>query len=760
MKGMRHSVALAIVFALTSLGMTVEAQQRPYRLSDQQVKDLVSRIEQDTDTFRPNLDRALARSRIDVNRKEENINQFVRDFEQATDRLRDRVNDRRSGTADVEDVLRRASFIDSFLLRNQLNTRAEPAWQNLRRDLDDLARAYGVASNWTGSQNISSRVTDKQVEELLKRIEKDADQFPRSLKQALDRSRIDGSRTEDNINQFVTEFEEATDHLRDHVNRRQVVTFDIEELLRRGVSIDNFMQRYQLTARAENDWLKLRRDLDDLARAYNVAWNWSNPRYTALEPSTGGLYYRLTGTYQLERNRGDDPRQVAEQAAGALPSNQRQRVYQNLMNRLEAPDVLAINRNANRVTIASSRGQQVTFEADGRVRTEQMATGQASSTRATLYGDQLVVATTDTNGNDFTVTFEPVDAGRNLRVTHRIYHDDLRQPVTAQSFYRQSSDEAQWDIYSSTSGAPFNTRTASGDFGVPNGTRLVATLDHALSTDSTREGDRFTTTTRSPSEYEGAVMDGFVSNVNASGRISGRADMSLNFQSIRLRNGRTYEFAGFIENLRTPNGETLRVDNEGKVEDKDSQTSRTIQRGAIGAGVGALIGAIAGGGKGAAIGAAAGAGAGAGTVIIQGRDHLDLPSGTELTITSTGAPSFGILIPPSNLIRQMQMDLEAASSRGILSNIDSSKFDDYPRFQDMIERLARENILRVYFRQVSNSIQVDREQTILDAEMEMTRKDSDRAPQRRRQQLALDFERTSQGWKIINITPREFFRPL
>ena len=429
MKRMRHGFALAIVFALTSLSMTVGAQQRPYRLSDQQVKDLLKRIEKETDSFRANLKQALDRSRIDGNRKEDNINQFVKDFEQATDRLRDRVNDRRSDAADVEDVLSRASFIDSFLQRNQLSTHVEPAWQNLRRDLDDLARAYGVRSKWTDSQNISSRVTDKQVEELLKRIVKDADQFPRSLKQALDRSRIDGSRAEDNINQFVTEFKEATDHLRDHVNRRQVVTFDIEELLRRGVSIDSFMQRYQLTERAEKDWLKLRGDLDDLARAYNVAWNWSSPRYTALDPSAGGLYYRLPGTYQLESNRGDDPRQVAEQAAGTLPSNQRQRVYQNLINRLEAPDVLAIDRIAHRVTIASSRGQQVTFEADGRVRTEQISTGQTINTRATLYGYQLVVATTGTNGNDFTVTFEPVDDGRNLRVTRRIYHDDLRQGV-------------------------------------------------------------------------------------------------------------------------------------------------------------------------------------------------------------------------------------------------------------------------------------------------------------------------------------------
>ena len=111
-------------------------------------------------------------------------------------------------------------------------------------------------------------------------------------------------------------------------------------------------------------------------------------------------------------------------------------------------------------------------------------------------------------------------------------------------------------------------------------------------------------------------------------------------------------------------------------------------------------------------------------------------------------------------VRQMQMDLEGSSSRGFLSLIDSAKFDDYPRFEDMIDRLLREDILRVFFRQVTNSIEETRAQTTLDAEMEMTRKDSAGMMDRRRQQLVVDFERTSRGWKIINITPREFFQPL
>jgi hypothetical protein len=122
--------------------------------------------------------------------------------------------------------------------------------------------------------------------------------------------------------------------------------------------------------------------------------------------------------------------------------------------------------------------------------------------------------------------------------------------------------------------------------------------------------------------------------VNASGRVSGKAEMAMNFERIRLRNGRTYEFAGVIDSVRTATGETIGVTTDGMVAD-GSQTEKTVQRGGIGAALGAIIGAISGGGQGAAIGAAIGAAGGAGTVVVQGRDQLDLARGTEFTITST-----------------------------------------------------------------------------------------------------------------------------
>ena len=165
---------------------------------------------------------------------------------------------------------------------------------------------------------------------------------------------------------------------------------------------------------------------------------------------------------------------------------------------------------------------------------------------------------------------------------------------------------------------------------------MLATLDQRLSTRESRSEDPFTLTVVSPAQYQGARIDGRLLGVDRAGQVAGRADMTFDFDRIRFRNGRTTDFEGAIESVRTPDGDTLRVENDGNVAEDDSQTSRTATRTGIGAAIGAVIGAVTGGGKGAAIGAAIGGAAGAGSVIVQGRDDLDLEPGSEFTIRSIG----------------------------------------------------------------------------------------------------------------------------
>jgi hypothetical protein len=223
-----------------------------------------------------------------------------------------------------------------------------------------------------------------------------------------------------------------------------------------------------------------------------------------------------------------------------------------------------------------------------------------------------------------------------------MYSERLTQPIETRSFYRRVSDTAQLDgasqPYPNSQPYPGNPTANRRDnrqrniSDIPADTILTATLNESLNTKDAKDQDRFTLTVASPSQYSGAVIEGYLTRVERSGRVTGSPEIGFEFNSIRLRNGGTYDFSGYIEQVRTPNGDKVKVDNEGSVKEKSGQTQRTVLRSGIGAAIGAIIGGITGGGQGAAIGAAVGAGAGAGSVIVQGRDDLQLDSGTEFTI--------------------------------------------------------------------------------------------------------------------------------
>ncbi|MGI8898769.1 MAG: YMGG-like glycine zipper-containing protein [Pyrinomonadaceae bacterium] len=481
------------------------------------------------------------------------------------------------------------------------------------------------------AQQRSYRGTYQSVLQLINRIEDRTDLFRNSLDAALDQSTLDGSNAEDNINLFVRDFDAAVNRLRERFGRRQSTAVDAQEVLNRAAAIDDFLRRRPVEARTQRAWANLRLQLNQLARAYGVTWS----ARTRVNPGTGTYTAsRLTGTYRLDPTRSDDPRQAAERATQSLPYNERQRISDEVTSRLESPDQLAIEVRGRTVTIGSSRAPQISFEADGSERLEATRDGRTTRARATLTGSQLIVNSSGDRRTDFNVTFDPIDNGRRLSVIRRVYVQGLDRPVVVQSTYDRTADIARFDIQTGSDSTASTVGTSS-DFIVPDGETIVAVLNEGLSTRNARDGQTFTATVQQPSRFQGATITGRVSNLERSGRITGRSEMTLTFDSIALREGRSYRFAGILQSVRTTDGEVVNVDNEGSVRD-DNQTTKTAQRAAIGTALGAIIGAIAGGGKGAAIGAVLGAGGGASSVYVQGRDDLDLNSGTELTIRSSG----------------------------------------------------------------------------------------------------------------------------
>ncbi|MFN2454441.1 MAG: hypothetical protein ABR577_09495 [Pyrinomonadaceae bacterium] len=157
---------------------------------------------------------------------------------------------------------------------------------------------------------------------------------------------------------------------------------------------------------------------------------------------------RLTGVYRLDVGSSDKLYSVVAGASSNLPTENRQRFFDDLTVRLAAPDQLAIEQRGARVSLASSRAPRISFEADNIERTEQATDGRIVRTRATLRGEELTVSTGGNRRDDkFTVVFDLIDEGRRLRVTRRISAEELDQPIVIQSVYNKIANVARWSIY-------------------------------------------------------------------------------------------------------------------------------------------------------------------------------------------------------------------------------------------------------------------------------------------------------------------------
>ena len=508
------------------------------------------------------------------------------------------------------------------------------------------------------------RASDQQMRTLLTRISSETATFRNEVMSAANRTVLNANR-EDRIDNLIDQFNTATTNLNNQYSYRRDMGVEVNDVLQRASAIDRFMQRNSLSYRAESQWTRLRSDLDSLARYSNVTWSWDQAANTSTYPNnypnnyptdsnrypnnnrypnSGRFDSRLTGTYRLNTSMSDNINDVLNRAIGYGSDSQNPNLRRNLERRLNSPDMLAIEMQNRHVTMASTLAPQITFDADGTPHSEVNQRGRTMTTTVRATNSSMSIQYQGERANDFTVTFTPVGNGQ-LRVQRTVYIENQNRTVSVASVYDKTDSVARWSEVNSN----YNNNTTAGypssggydnTFIIANGTRINATLNSNLTTRASQPGDRFTMTVTSPYQYRGAVIEGHVANADNSGRLSGRANMTVDFDSIRMADGRSYRFAGLVDSVRSINGDTVSVNNEGTIRDTN-QTTKTATRAGIGAVIGAIIGAVAGGGQGAAIGATVGAGAGAGSVLIQGRDNIDLAQGSEFAITASAPAGVG-----------------------------------------------------------------------------------------------------------------------
>ncbi len=616
-----------------------QGQMMPVRVNEQQVRGLLQRLEVRTDAFRSNVERQMNNTRNNV-RMDENALAYIEAFEKATDELRSGFDGQRVQNSDVTAVLNYGWYVNDFMSRNRLSSPAVQQWNLIRTDLNTLSNLYNVSWNWNQTLPAFNpgpmqpiRVDEQQVRGLLQRLETRTNAFRTTVERQMNNSR-NNVRMDENALAYIESFEQATDNLRSSFDGRTAQNTDVTAVLNYGWYVNDFMSRIRLNAPAVQQWNLIRTDLNTLSNLYNVSWNWNQnlPAYQQYPGQWGSQQTsQIDGTYRLNVSASDNVSTVISQTISN--SSVRARQQANLERRMASPQTIVIQTRGNQVRFATDYGQPVDFVADGRAVTEANNRGQQIRTTVSMTGNTLNIATDGDRANDFRVSFTPV-AGNRLRVTRQLYMENQNQMITVNSVYDRVSNVAQWPTENNQ---PTWNNTGNGQVGnfyIPNGTRLTAVLQNQIATNVSQAGDQFTMRVTSPNQYNGAIITGRVAQAESSGRVSGRANVSMVFETIQFQN-QTYQFAGIIDSAREADGDNISINNEGTVRD-GNQTTQTVTRAGIGAVLGALIGAIVDGGSGAAIGAGVGAGAGAGTVLIQGRDNLRLEAGSQFTITSTG----------------------------------------------------------------------------------------------------------------------------
>lgn len=135
-----------------------------------------------------------------------------------------------------------------------------------------------------------------------------------------------------------------------------------------------------------------------------------------------------------------------------------------------------------------------------------------------------------------------------------------------------------------------------------------------------------------------------------------------------------------------------------------------------------------------------------------------------------GEPSPGSEDSPDNVagaqraikgvLGDFQDGFEGHSSRRVTGALDE-RFEDFPRFEDAVTQfLERTSEMRINFRESTTEVKGDHATVIVDADMVFTDKAKPTQDQHRRQRIQFDFVyNPKKGWKIFEITPRQFFEP-
>jgi hypothetical protein len=265
----------ALIICLCGIALTVQAQ-KPYRVPDRTIGSRIHRLADSARAYNNALNRGLQKS-LYPSSSDAKILREAGEFETSTYRLkdrfdRDRYDTERSLSEDVRLVLRRASSVNSYMVRNFGRTGADDKWAECKQNLELLARSYNVAWVGYGISNRPYRMDDQDAKELLEDIKYDSELFRKGMESYLKVDRSIDRYTRDDINGEIKHFIGLASRLRGRLDDKDGGTPVFIEMMRSASKINSFVNSKgsRLPRQIKDDWKIIYRNLWSLSSGYKV----------------------------------------------------------------------------------------------------------------------------------------------------------------------------------------------------------------------------------------------------------------------------------------------------------------------------------------------------------------------------------------------------------------------------------------------------------------------------------------------------------
>jgi len=255
------TLAVALVLPIGAAGAE--------RMTDEQVKKLIEDIDAGYRTWKQDLEKEnLDDAVITSAERTIKVKDFLKDFEQAIDVLKDRFKPEYAASPEVLALLRRGSDVE-LRNRRQGQTRSS-AWPALGAKLDALAHAYALAWPVESMTVQAGRLNDGELAGKVEQMENAAKALQSETEKAAKANKSIDKAMRGSLKSSIQQLDQKAKEVRSRIKEDRPAAVEVGQLLSQTGNLKATLTKLSLPSAEGPAWRGIESGTEALARAFDM----------------------------------------------------------------------------------------------------------------------------------------------------------------------------------------------------------------------------------------------------------------------------------------------------------------------------------------------------------------------------------------------------------------------------------------------------------------------------------------------------------